>query len=253
MKDNIAPQYLLRNGLVVQMGADMSLPFITIERAVMSFFGYSEEEDHDAGVAVWSEQASNGRRYITARRDDMTNEQLVEHAQSFGCRALNIMTDYAIAQDLINALNLHISPIIFKKGSLAGRWRVERLSTYEPLNQERNGIISGVNQPVATESTDLLHAVYATACRVMGLGKQIFIHFPHGAEGEAEFLACDFELVGELADYIGFSIFYTPALDVYATLGTSEEMPPAVKTAAIEEARLQCRAAINSGGILDKS
>ncbi|WP_142971299.1 hypothetical protein [Enterobacter hormaechei] len=244
MKDNIAPQYLLRNGLVVQMGADMSLPFITIERAVMSFFGYSEEEDHDAGVAVWSEQASNGRRYITARRDDMTNEQLVEHAQSFGCRALSIMTDYAIAQDLINELNLHISPIIFRNGSLAGGWRVERLSSYEPLNKKRNGIINGVNQPVATESTDLLHAVYATACRVMGLGKQIFIHFPHGAEGEAEFLACDFELVKELAEYVGFSLFYAPSLNMYATLGASEGIPSDVKSAAIEEARIQCRAAM---------
>ncbi|ENR5961825.1 hypothetical protein ACEWL9_003809 [Enterobacter hormaechei] len=244
MKENTPNQYLLRNGLIVEMGADMSLPYITIERAVMSYFGYREEEDHEIGVAIWSEQGSGGRKYITARRDDMTNAQLVEHAQSFSCRALSIMADYGIAQDLITDLGLHVSPIVFHKGSLSGRWRVERLSSYDPLNKERHGLITGVNQPVATESTDLLHAVYATACRVMGLGKQVFIHFPNGAEGEVELLACDFELVGELAEHLGHSLFYAPSLDMYATLGKSEGIPPDVKAAAVEKARLQCRAAI---------
>lgn len=244
MKENITPQYLLRNGLIVEMGADMSLPYITIERAVMSFFGYSEQENNEVGVAIWSEQGSNGRRYITARRDDMTNEQLVEHAESFSCRALSIMTDYGIAQDLIKDLGLHVSPVVFHKGSLSGRWRVERLASYDPLNKERHGLITGVNQPVATESTDILQAVYATACRVMGLGKQIFIHFPNGAEGEVELLAFDFELVAGLAEYLGHSLFYAPSLDMYATLGKSVEIPPHVKAAAIEQARLQCQATI---------
>lgn len=244
MKENTSNHYLLRNGLLVEIGADKSFPFITIERAVMSFFGYREEEDHENGVAVWSEVGGGGRNYITARRDNMTNAELIEHAQSFGCRSLSIMTDYGIAQDLINALNLHISPIIFQKGSLAGCWRVERLSSYDPLNKERNGILSGVSQPVATESPNLLHAVYATACRVMGLGKQIFIQFPNGPDGEAELLACDFELVGEIAEYIGHSLFHAPSLDMYATLGTAEKIPPDVKAAAVEKARLQCLAAI---------
>lgn len=244
METNTHPKYLLRNGLLVDMGADMSLPFITIERAVMSFFGYREEVDQESGVAVWSERAEGGRRYITARTDEMTQAQLVAHAESFGCRALSIMSDYGIAQDLIKELGLHVSPIVFHKGSLSGRWRVERLASYDPLNKERNGLITGGNQPVATESTDLLQAVYATACRVMGLGKRVFIHFPNGAEGEVELLACDFELVGELNEYVGHSLFYAPSLDMYATLGTSKDIPEDAKTAAIEKARLQCRAAI---------
>ncbi len=59
-------QYRLRNGLLVAVNADMSLPFDTIERTIMTHLGFNEELNEEHGVAIWSDADSGVRRYITA-------------------------------------------------------------------------------------------------------------------------------------------------------------------------------------------
>ncbi|HBT4785547.1 TPA: hypothetical protein MB364_000849 [Klebsiella variicola subsp. variicola] len=233
-------QYLLRNGLLVELNEDMAIPFVTIERAVMSFYGFSEELVEAAGVAVWRDMRTGNRAFITARNEELTEDEMNALAQSLECPVLDLMNDVSIAQDLIKDLGLHVSPVIFRNGSLSGAWRAERISSYAPFNPEMNGIITGVNQPVATESTNLLHAIYATACRVMGLGKLAFIHFPNGAEGGAEVIASDVSLISQFESEIGTSIFRAPVLDKYITTS----LPDEVKTEAIANARAECRAVI---------
>lgn len=60
-------QYRLRNGLLVAVNADMSLPFDTIERTIMTYLGFNEELNEEHGVAIWSDADSGVRRYITSR------------------------------------------------------------------------------------------------------------------------------------------------------------------------------------------
>ena len=233
-------QYRLRNGLLVAVNADMSLPFDTIERTIMTYLGFNEVLNEEHGVAIWSDADSGVRRYITARGKDHSLEELFALAQSFECIALDLFNDPAIAQRLIRELGLSVTPIIFKNGSLTGTWRVERISNYLPYNRQLNGVISGVNQPVACENVNLDVAVLATACRVIGLAKQAFIHFPNGAEGSAEIIACDFEFTWMLREYLDQTVFRAEELDMYIT----STIPDDVRAEAIATARAKCRAAI---------
>ncbi|MGS8110533.1 hypothetical protein [Escherichia coli] len=240
MENTKAIQYRLRNGLLVDVNADMSLPFDTIERTIMTYLGFNEELNEEHGVAIWSDADSGVRRYITARGKDYSLEELFALAQSFECVALDLFNDPAIAQRLIRELGLSVTPIIFKNGSLTGTWRVERISNYLPYNRQLNGVISGVNQPVACENVNLVVAVLATACRVIGLAKQAFIHFPNGAEGSAEIIACDFEFTSMLREYLDQTVFRAEELDMYIT----STIPDDVRAEAIAIARAKCRAAI---------
>lgn len=242
MEQKETTQYLLRNGLLVDVLEDMALPFVTIERAVMSFYGYSEELDDANGIAIWRDIESGQRRFITARRDGMTHDEMAKMAQSFECPVMQLLDDPSIAQDLIKDMGLHITPQAFVNGSLTGKWRVERISRYMPWNREVSGIITGINQPVAAESTNLLHAIYAVSCRVMGLGKLAYVHFPKGPDGGADVIASDFELVGQFAEFLDKTVFRAPVLDKYITCS----IPDDVKAEAVATARAQCRAAISA-------
>ncbi|HCB1525343.1 TPA: hypothetical protein MYO68_005317, partial [Citrobacter braakii] len=110
----------------------------------------------------------------------------------------------------------------------------------DPFDNEVNGIITGVNQPVAIVSTNLLHSIFATACRVMGLDKLAYIHFPNGAEGSASVIASDLSMSSQFESEIGTSIFRAPVPDKYITSRLTDE----VKTEAIANARAECRAVI---------
>ncbi|MDV1095016.1 hypothetical protein ACSI5N_25670 (plasmid) [Raoultella ornithinolytica] len=242
MEQTTPLQYLLSNSLLVALNEDMSIPFVTVERTVMSFYGFSEELDEAAGIAVWRDIKSGDRAFITSRNEELTEDDLIQLAQSFECPVMDLMNDKAIAQDLIKDLGLHVSPVLFRNGSLTGAWRAERISSYAPFDNEVNGIITGVNQPVATESTNLLHAIFATACRVMGLGKLAYIHFPNGAEGSATVIASDLSMSSQFESEIGTSIFRAPVLDQYITSRLTDE----VKTEAIANARAECRAVITT-------
>lgn len=240
MEENNPIQYVLENGLTVELTASKSISHVTIERAVMSFYGFSEELDEQTGVAYWRKTDAAAPAFVTSRNSDLSEEEIRELAQSAGCVALDVMKDESIAQDLIKDLGLLITPLPFRDGTLVGRWRVERISSYMPWNVERNGIITGVNQPVATESVNLLHAIYATATRVMGVGKLAFVTFPKGADGEERIISCDFELVGQLEPWLNKTIFRAPELDTFITRnGKPEEFSDAVA-----HARAKCRAAI---------
>ncbi|HGU1013714.1 TPA: hypothetical protein ACM6Y8_004745, partial [Escherichia coli] len=159
MENTKAIQYRLRNGLLVAVNADMSLPFDTIERTIMTYLGFNEELNEEHGVAIWNDADNGARRHITARGKDYSLEELFTLAQSFECVALDLFNDHAIAQRLIRELGLSVTPIIFRNGSLTGTWRVERISNYLPYNRLLNGVISGVNQPVACENVNLVVAV----------------------------------------------------------------------------------------------
>jgi hypothetical protein len=233
-------QYRLRNGLLVDVNDDMSLPFATIERTILTYLGLDEELDSENGIAIWRDGKTGVRRFITARGIQCTQEELFELAQSYGCIALDPLYDPAIAQQLIRELSLSVTPIIFRQGTLTGTWRVERISKYQPYNIHLNGTITGVDQPVAGENKDLELAVMMAACRVLGLGKQIFIHFPNGAEGEVDLISCDFSLTWMLDEFLGKTVFRAEELDMYVT----SSIPNDVKVEAIATARAKCRAAI---------
>ncbi|EOK6154048.1 hypothetical protein ACM7ZZ_004692, partial [Escherichia coli] len=87
MENTKAIQYRLRNGLLVAVNADMSLPFDTIERTIMTYLGFNEELNEEHGVAIWSDAESGVHRYITARGKDYSLEELFTLAQSFECVA----------------------------------------------------------------------------------------------------------------------------------------------------------------------
>jgi hypothetical protein len=247
MEKNAKIQYELRNGQTVYLNADMSLPYLTIERAVMSFYGFKEEAGDERGVAIWCDIKSGQRRYVSLRDIALIPEGADVEAflQSYELPIIDMLHNASVAQDLIKDVGLHITPIAFRNGSLEGVWRVERVSSYNPWDVVSNGIITGMNQPVATESPNLLHAIYATACRVMGLGKIAFITFPAGAEGEEKIIATDFELVNQLNDMIGISVFRSEMLDRYIT----SQIPDEVKIEAVAIARAQCRAVLPGSDI----
>ena len=232
--------YRLRNGLVVEIEPDMSLPLVTIERTVMAYFGFDEELLLEEGIAIWRDGETGKRMFFTVRDKEYSRDELIKLAQTYQCPPIDLFNNDSFAQRLIGELRLAVTPVIFRNGSLLGKWRVERISNYKPFDRAINGIITGVNQPVSCENENLLLAVYATACRVIGLAKQAFIHFPNGAEGEAEIIACDFEFTWMVAEAIDKTLFRAEELDQYIT----SFLPDDVKAEAIATARAKCRAAI---------
>ena len=232
--------YRLRNGLVVEIEPDMSLPLVTIERTVMAYFGFDEELLLEEGIAIWRHGETGKRMFFTVRDKEYSQDELIKLAQTYHCPPIGLFDNYSFAQRLIGELQLAVTPVIFRNGSLLGIWRVERISNYKPFDRAINGIITGVNQPVSCENENLLLAVYATACRVIGLAKQAFIHFPNGAEGSAEIIACDFEFTWMLREYLDQTVFRAEELDMYIT----STIPDDVRAEAIATARAKCRAAI---------
>ncbi|HGC1088980.1 TPA: hypothetical protein ACIX0S_004979, partial [Escherichia coli] len=127
---------------------------------------------------------------------------------------------------------------VLHEGSLAGVWKVERISSYMPFHV--NGVITGENQPVSVIKSDLKRAILEASCRVVGLGKQSYVSFPAGPEGPAEILIMDADLLWQIQFMIGKSIIRAEELDQYITCTMTDE----VKSVATTNARSLFRAAL---------
>ena len=178
------------------------------------------------------------RKFITARTPGMTMMDLMQIAPLFECEPLDVFSNPAICQQLYGEMKLAVTPIVLHEGSLAGVWKVERISSYMPFHV--NGVITGENQPVSVIKPDLKRAILEASCRVVGLGKQSYVSFPAGPEGPAEILIMDADLLWQIQFLIGKSIIRAEELDQYITCTMTDE----VKSVAIANARNLCRAAL---------
>ncbi|HIH9183068.1 TPA: hypothetical protein ACYUX2_004829, partial [Escherichia coli] len=188
----------------------------------------------------WSAMDTGMRRFITARTPGMTMMDLMQIAPLFECEPLDVFSNPAICQQLYGEMKLAVTPIVLHEGSLAGVWKVERISSYMPFHFHVNGIITGENQPVSVTKSDLKRAILEASCRVIGLGKQSYVSFPAGPEGPAEILIMDADLLWQIQFLIGKSIIRAEELDQYITCTMTDE----VKSVAIANARNLCRAAL---------
>ncbi|HEI4031591.1 TPA: hypothetical protein SI627_004667, partial [Escherichia coli] len=73
--------YRLRNGLVVEIEPDMSLPLVTIERTVMAYFGFDEELLLEEGIAIWRNGETGKRMFFTVRDKEYSQDELIKLAQ----------------------------------------------------------------------------------------------------------------------------------------------------------------------------
>lgn len=241
-------QYRLRNGQSVEVtinndgvpGEKVSISDLAIEKTIMCHLGFTEEVSKKHGVAIWRTMDTGMRRFITARTTGMTMMDLMQIAPLFECEPLDVFSNPAICQQLYGEMKLAVTPIVLHEGSLAGVWKVERISSYMPFHFHVNGIITGDNQPVSVTKSDLKRAILEASCRVIGLGKQSYVSFPAGPEGPAEILIMDADLLWQIQFLIGKSIIRAEELDQYITCTMTDE----VKSVAIANARTLCRAAL---------
>lgn len=241
-------QYRLRNGQSVEVtinndgvpGEKVSISDLAIEKTIMCHLGFTEEVSKKHGVAIWRTMDTGMRRFITARTPGMTMMDLIQIAPLFECEPLDVFSNPAICQQLYGEMKLAVTPIVLHEGSLAGVWKVERISSYMPFHIHVNGVIAGENQPVSVTKSDLNRAILEASCRVIGLGKQSYVSFPAGPEGPAEILIMDADLLWQIQFLIGKSIIRAEELDQYITCTMTDE----VKSVAIANARNLCRAAL---------
>ena len=241
-------QYRLRNGQSVEVtinndgvpGEKVSISDLAIEKTIMCHLGFTEEVSKKHGVAIWRTMDTGMRRFITARTPGMTMMDLIQIAPLFECEPLDVFSNPAICQQLYGEMKLAVTPIVLHEGSLAGVWKVERISSYMPFHIHVNGVIAGENQPVSVIKSDLNRAILEASCRVIGLGKQSYVSFPAGPEGPAEILIMDADLLWQIQFLIGKSIIRAEELDQYITCTMTDE----VKSVAIANARNLCRAAL---------
>lgn len=241
-------QYRLRNGQSVEVtinndgvpGEKVSISDLAIEKTIMCHLGFTEEVSKKHGVAIWRTMDTGMRRFITARTPGMTMMDLIQIAPLFECEPLDVFSNPAICQQLYGEMKLAVTPIVLHEGSLAGVWKVERISSYMPFHIHVNGVIAGENQPVSVIKSDLNRAILEASCRVIGLGKQSYVSFPAGPEGPAEILIMDADLLWQIQFLIGKSIIRAEELDQYITCTMTDE----VKSVAIANARSLCRAAL---------
>lgn len=232
-------QYKLRNGLTVALDAQGRMAPVMIERVLMTYYGFSEELAEDGKVAIWRDMESGVRAHITARAE-MTADELVEFGKVYECQPMNVLTDAALAQALVKDVALQITPMAFRDGSLVGTWNVARISRFNPMDFRTNGVVTGIDQPVGCDNINLLLAIFGTACRVMGIGKEAYVLFNKGAEGNADIVSCDPSLAWQFQEYLDKQVFRAPELDAYMT----SVVPEDVKVEAIAVARTKCRAAM---------
>lgn len=241
-------QYRLRNGQSVEVtinndgvpGEKVSISDLAIEKTIMCHLGFTEEVSKKHGVAIWRTMDTGMRRFITARTPGMTMMDLMQIAPLFECEPLDVFSNPAICQQLYGEMKLAVTPIVLHEGSLAGVWKVERISSYMPFHFHVNGVITGENQPVSVTKSDLKRAILEASCRVIGLGKQAYVSFPAGPEGPAEILIMDADLLWQIQFLIGKSIIRAEELDQYIACTMTDE----VKSVAIAKARNLCRAAL---------
>lgn len=239
-------QYRLRNGQSVEVtinndgvpGEKVSISDLAIEKTIMCHLGFTEEVSKKHGVAIWSAIDTGMRKFITARTSGMTMMDLMQIAPLFECEPLDVFSNPAICQQLYGEMKLAVTPIVLHEGSLAGVWKVERISSYMPFHV--NGVITGENQPVSVIKSDLKRAILEASCRVVGLGKQSYVSFPAGPEGPAEILIMDADLLWQIQFLIGKSIIRAEELDQYITCTMTDE----VKSVATTNARSLFRAAL---------
>lgn len=242
--------YLLNNGLQVEVGEDKTLPYVTIERMVMSFFDYKEDLETVSGYALWTDSSISDVAFISPRADTATAEGAAKFADKLGIHSLELRENLSIAQSLIKELDLVVEPVTFRNGSLAGLWRVARLSVYDAWNTDLHGVIIGVNQPVFTESRVMLDALYATACRVMGVGKEAYVYFPKGHTAEEfQVMACDFELAGQMQLLDQSKLVRVPYMDRYVT----SRIPDDVLNTLVDEARTVAAARFSEAEALSQN
>lgn len=241
-------QYRLRNGQSVEVtinndevpGEKVSISDLAIEKTIMCHLGFTEEVSKKHGVAIWRTMDTGMRRFITARTPGMTMMDIMQIAPLFECEPLDVFSNPAICQQLYGEMKLAVTPIVLHEGSIAGVWKVERISSYMPFHIHVNGVIAGENQPVSVTKSDLKRAILEASCRVIGLGKQSYVSFPAGPEGPAEILIMDADLLWQIQFLIGKSIIRAEELDQYITCTMTDE----VKSVAIAKARNLCRAAL---------
>lgn len=231
--------YILHGSKPVIITQENALSVEDIERVIMTFFGFSEEESTLYGAGVWAE---NGKTIYVSVRDKnaVSADTLRSYAESLEAIPLDLLNDPSFAQEIMRRLQITVTAIPFKDGSLVGLWKAERLSVYRPFDTARNGIIVNDQQPLDNISTSITQAIFTLACRVLGIGKLAYITFPNGAEGEAVDFYTDPSMTTQFAQFIGHSFFPAPVLDQYALVTTPQE----ALDAAVEVARAQCRAAL---------
>lgn len=110
---------------------------------------------------------------------------LMQIAPLFECEPLDVFSNPAICQQLYGEMKLAVTPIVLHEGSLAGVWKVERISSYMPFHV--NGVITGENQPVSVIKSDLKRAILEASCRVVGFGQTVLCFLLAGPEGWQKF------------------------------------------------------------------
>jgi hypothetical protein len=232
-------KYLLNGANAVQLTPDGSIATDDIERVILCSYGYTEETPPVPGTGLWSLNGKNA--YITIReKHQVSSEEFSQLSASLECTPLDVFADVPMAQDLMRRKQIHLTPMPFKNGSLVGLWRAERLTPYRPFDLSINGLLVNEQQPLSNESTNFTAAIMVLACRIMGIGKQAYISFPNGAEGEPILFYSDPELAHQFAVELGKTVFAAPELDKFALI-----RPPLDEVnSAKEVARAQCRAAL---------
>lgn len=194
------------------------------------------------GTGLWSRDGKNA--YITIRDKQLvSSEAFGELSGSLECTPLDVLNDHPMAQDLMHRLHIHVTALPFKNGSLSGLWHAERLAPFRPFDMAMNGLLVNEQQPLSNESTSIIMAIMVLACRILGIGKQGYISFPNGPEGQAVWFYTDSELVQLFTHSIGSTILAAPELDKFAVI----RPPQNVIDSAIDIARAKCRAAIAPG------
>lgn len=229
-------KYIISGTTSIELNDKGEISPADLEKALVASLGFQPRQVED--VTVW---INENESYWLAHEqplpaDGEEREEAVKAiSEKTGARLLMPSMDHAFAQHLMRQLPMNITGEAFVAGSLAGQWRVESVSRYNPYNMGAHGLLANKEQPISYTAQSLPLAVSMLFLSVLGVGQRAYVFIPDSAQAEGHLIYLTAENEKGMLELLPeTSLFRMEGLDKYAVVGMEQDL---IKE-AIEKAQL---------------
>lgn len=231
-------KYILSSKTSIELNEKGEISPADLEIALLATMGFTPQNVE--GVTVWSHENDDKSFWLAHEQSLPAHDEERAAAvkainEKTGARLLMPSMDHSFAQHLMSQLPMNVTGEAFVSGSLAGQWRAETVSRFNPYDVQSHGLLVDRQQHVSCASQSLPLAVSLLFLQVLGVGQRAWVLFPAGADaqGQLVYLTPDNEknmlqFVPELDRY------RMEGLDKYAVVGMDQDLVQE----AVEKAQL---------------